>query len=42
MDPHSIADLILGEDIWEDYDLVDEIAEQPYRFPLFELGNDLI
>ena len=40
MDPHSIADLILGEDIWEDYDLVDEIAEQPHLFPFFFLGND--
>ncbi|MBI0390719.1 hypothetical protein I8U24_01130 [Thermoactinomyces sp. CICC 24226] len=40
MDPHSIADLILGEDFWEDYDLVDEIAEQPHRFPFFKLGND--
>ena len=27
MDLHSIADLILGEDFWEDYDLVDEIAD---------------
>ena len=35
MDPHSIADLILGEDIWEDYYLVEEIAEQPRLFPFF-------
>jgi antitoxin YxxD len=41
MDPHAIADLILGEDIWEDYYyLVDEIAEQPHRFPFFDVGND--
>jgi antitoxin YxxD len=40
MGPHSIADLILGEDIWEDYDLVEEIAEDPHLFPFFFLGND--
>jgi antitoxin YxxD len=40
MDPHSIADLILGEDFWEDYYLVDEIAEDPHLFPFFFLGND--
>lgn len=40
MDPHSVADLILGEDIYEDYYLVDEIAEQPHLFPFFELGDD--
>jgi hypothetical protein len=42
MSPHSIADLILGEDIWEDYDLMEEIGE-PHLFPFFDLGdNDLI
>ena len=40
MGPHSIADLILGEDIWEDYFLVEEIAEVPHLFPFFFLGND--
>jgi antitoxin YxxD len=39
MDPHSIADLILGEDIWEDYYLVEEIAEDPHLFPFFFLGR---
>jgi antitoxin YxxD len=42
MDPHSIADLILGEDIWEDYYLVEEIAEDPHLFPFFELGDDCL
>jgi antitoxin YxxD len=39
MDPDSLADLILGEDIWEDYDLMEEIGE-PHLFPFFFLGND--
>jgi antitoxin YxxD len=39
MDPHSIADLILGEDYWEDYYLVEEIAEDPHLFPFFFLGR---
>jgi antitoxin YxxD len=42
MDPHSIADLILGEDIWEDYYLVEEIAEDPHLFPFFFLGDDCL
>ncbi|MGA8942629.1 MAG: SMI1/KNR4 family protein [Thermoactinomyces sp.] len=40
MDPHSVADLILGENIYEDYYLVDEIAEDPHLFPFFEVGDD--
>ncbi|MGA8942120.1 MAG: SMI1/KNR4 family protein [Thermoactinomyces sp.] len=41
MDPHSVADLILGEYIYEDYYLVDEIAEDPHLFPFFEVGDDI-
>ena len=40
MDPDSLADLILGEDIWEDYYLVDEIAENHIYSRFFTLGND--
>ncbi|MFC7441064.1 SMI1/KNR4 family protein [Laceyella putida] len=40
MDPHSIADLVLGENIYEDYYLIDELEEEPHLFPFFEVGDD--
>lgn len=41
MDPHSVADLRIGEGIYEGYDiLLDELEEDPHLFPFFEVGDD--
>ncbi|MBH8583848.1 SMI1/KNR4 family protein [Thermoactinomyces sp. CICC 10735] len=42
MDPDSVADLLLGENVYEDYYLADEFAEQPHLFPFFEVGDDIM
>jgi hypothetical protein len=40
MDPHSIADFILGEDFYEDYYVLDVLEDNPHFFPFFEVGDD--
>ncbi|MBA4548722.1 SMI1/KNR4 family protein [Thermoactinomyces intermedius] len=42
MDPDSVADLLLGENVYEDYYLADEFAEEPQLFPFFEVGDDIM
>ncbi|MBA4551230.1 hypothetical protein H1043_05555 [Thermoactinomyces vulgaris] len=42
MDPGSVADLLLGINVYEDYYLSDEFAEESHLFPFFEVGDDIM